>query len=77
MSVISNQRIPLQPISQLKMRAVEKTKRNYCQTHQQKTLTLYHLHTDKIVTIQRWYRSLLNKRNRRKEKIIINKVRKR
>ena len=72
-----NPRSPLQPISQLKQKVVDKNKKNYCQTHHQKTLSLYHLHHDKIVFVQRWFRSYVSKNNRRKEKIIIGKVKKR
>jgi hypothetical protein len=72
-----NSRRPLQPISQIKQNVTAKYQRNYCQNHHQKTLTLYQLHHDKIVLIQRWFRKTVSKSNRKQEAAILDKVTKR
>lgn len=56
----------LQPISQIKQNVTSKYQKNYCQNHHQKTLNLYQFHQDKIVFIQRWFRSKMNQSNKKK-----------
>jgi hypothetical protein len=63
-----------QPISLIKERVQRRVKGNYCVSHQQKTLTYYQLHYDKVIFIQRWFRKQLVSHNRKDETLILVKV---
>jgi hypothetical protein len=49
----------------------EKNKRKYSNMKEQKNMTFYNLYKDKIITIQRWYRSCIARRVKQMEKTIL------